>query len=126
MSIRKKLKNQSFNRSFFKQFFAPNYVCLEQKCLRSRNVSGAEISQIKIYDRFSIIFFFFYFPSEFLEHTNYTFHTNGTLTYYPKRTVKFVPERSIGDPKIDIVTVPNIPYLGASSAAAEMSVFAGM
>lgn len=65
------------------------------------------------------------FFSEFLEHTNYTFHTNGTLSYFPKRTVKFIPEKSIGDPKKDIVTVPNIPYLGASSAAADMSVFAG-
>lgn len=65
------------------------------------------------------------FYSEFLEHTNYTFHSNGTLTYFPKRTVKFIPERSIGDPTVDIVTVPNVPYLGASSAAAEMSVFAG-
>ncbi|KAG4067259.1 hypothetical protein HA402_000250, partial [Bradysia odoriphaga] len=67
-----------------------------------------------------------YVYREFLEHTNYTFNSNGTLTYFPKRTVKFVPERSIGDPKIDIVTVPNIPYLGASSAAAEMSVFAAL
>lgn len=63
--------------------------------------------------------------SEFLEHTNYTFHSNGTLTYFPKRTVKFIPERSVGDPLTDIVTVPNIPYLGASSAAAQMSMFAG-
>ncbi|KAJ6637985.1 Scavenger receptor class B member 1 [Pseudolycoriella hygida] len=67
-----------------------------------------------------------YVYREFLEHTNYTFHSNGTLTYFPKRTVKFIREKSVGDPKTDIVTVPNIPYLGASTAAAEMSVFAAL
>lgn len=63
---------------------------------------------------------------EFLDHTNYTFHENGTLSYFPKRTVVFVPGRSVGDPKADIVTVPNIPLLGASSAAADMSIFAAL
>lgn len=66
------------------------------------------------------------FCREFLDHSNYTFHENGTLTYFPKRTVKYVPERSIGDPEVDIVTVPNIPLLGASTAASEMSMFAAL
>lgn len=61
-----------------------------------------------------------------MDHSNYTFHANGSLSYFPKRTVVFVPGRSVGDPKADIVTVPNIPLLGASSAAADMSIFAAL
>lgn len=61
-----------------------------------------------------------------MEHKNYTFNTNGTLSYYPKRTVVHVPERSIGDPKMDIISTPNIALLGASSAAAKMSFFAAL
>lgn len=61
---------------------------------------------------------------EFLEHQNYTFHENGTLSYIPVRRVEFVPERSVGDPTIDLVTVPNIPMIGTASAAAKASIFA--
>lgn len=77
--------------------------------------------------RRKVLFFFLYlFNREFLDHSNYTFHANGTMSYFPKRTVVFVPGRSVGDPKSDIVTVPNIPLLGASSAAADMSIFAAL
>lgn len=61
-----------------------------------------------------------------MEHHNATFNENGTLSYLPVRTVKFIPERSIGDPKKDIVTVPNIPLLGISTAVASYSMFAAL
>lgn len=48
------------------------------------------------------------------------------MSYFPKRRVEFVREKSIGDPDVDIVTVPNIPLLGASSAAASYSFFAAL
>lgn len=48
---------------------------------------------------------------EHLTNTNPVFNENGTLTYIPKRTVKFVPEMSVSNPKLQAVTVPNIPYL---------------
>jgi len=42
------------------------------------------------------------------------------------RRVEFVLEKSIGDPTNDIVTVPNIALLGASTVAAKLSIFAAM
>ncbi|XP_012529768.1 scavenger receptor class B member 1 [Monomorium pharaonis] len=57
-----------------------------------------------------------YVYQEFLVNDNITYNDNGTLTYIPRRTVIYIPERSIGDPKEDMVNVPNIAYLGATSA----------
>lgn len=33
------------------------------------------------------------------------------ISYIPKRTIIYVPEMSINDPKKDIIHVPNIPML---------------
>ncbi|XP_015123047.1 scavenger receptor class B member 1 [Diachasma alloeum] len=57
-----------------------------------------------------------YVYQEVLEHTKVIWHDNGTISYTPKRTVFFVPEKSPGNPVDDIVTVPNVPMLGVSSA----------
>ncbi|XP_033221751.1 scavenger receptor class B member 1-like isoform X2 [Belonocnema kinseyi] len=57
-----------------------------------------------------------YVYQERLENKNVTWNENGTMTYSPKRTVFYVPEMSVGNPKKDIVTVPNVPILGVSSA----------
>lgn len=46
-----------------------------------------------------------------LENTNPVFHSNNTLSYVPRRTVKFIPEMSVGDPKNLHVIVPNIAML---------------
>ena len=40
-----------------------------------------------------------------------TWNDNGTLSYVPKRTVVYIPEKSVGNPEIDLVSVPNIPML---------------
>lgn len=64
------------------------------------------------------------FYREFLEHRNTTFHANGTMSYAPVRTHKFVPERSIGDPTAFRVFIPNIPLLGVSAMASKWSMFA--
>lgn len=42
----------------------------------------------------------------------------------PRRRVELNRERSVGDPHRDVVTVPNIPLLGATTAAAEISILA--
>ncbi|EZA62097.1 hypothetical protein DMN91_007879 [Ooceraea biroi] len=57
-----------------------------------------------------------YVYQEFIENNNVTFNDNGTLTYIPKRSVIFLPELSISDPKKDMVRVPNVPVLGVLSA----------
>uniref|UniRef100_A0A1A9ZZ29 Scavenger receptor class B member 1 n=1 Tax=Glossina pallidipes TaxID=7398 RepID=A0A1A9ZZ29_GLOPL len=67
-----------------------------------------------------------YVYQEWLENHNATFHANNTVTFVPKRTVKFVRERSVGDPKVDKIIVPNIPYLGATSAASSFSMITAM
>lgn len=33
------------------------------------------------------------------------------MTYIPRRTVVFVPEKSISNPMEDMVSVPNVPFL---------------
>lgn len=68
--------------------------------------------------------FFLYFYREFLENHNATFNDNYTLSFRPHRRVEFIREKSIGDPKTDIITVPNIPYMGVTTAASKISVFA--
>uniref|UniRef100_A0A1A9WGN3 Scavenger receptor class B member 1 n=1 Tax=Glossina brevipalpis TaxID=37001 RepID=A0A1A9WGN3_9MUSC len=67
-----------------------------------------------------------YVYQEQLENFNATFHDNNTVTFTPKRTVKFIRERSIGDPKIDKIIAPNIPYMGASSMASSFSMLTAM
>ncbi|XP_012221709.1 scavenger receptor class B member 1-like isoform X2 [Linepithema humile] len=57
-----------------------------------------------------------YVYQEFLENDNVTFNDNDTITFIPRRKVVYVPEMSVGDPKKDKVMVPNIAYLGVSSA----------
>lgn len=64
-----------------------------------------------------------YVYQEFLEHHNATFNANHTLSYNPIRTVKFIRERSVGDPKTDIIVAPNIPYMGITAAASSISIF---
>lgn len=55
---------------------------------------------------------------------NATFNDNGTLSFVPKRRCVLLPERSVGDPEKDIVFVPNLVLLAASTAAAQVSSFA--
>lgn len=57
-----------------------------------------------------------YVYQEFVVHDNITYNDNGTMTYIPRRTVVYVPEKSVGDPMMNIVNVPNVPFLGVSSA----------
>ncbi|CAD6243103.1 GSCOCG00009640001-RA-CDS [Cotesia congregata] len=64
-----------------------------------------------------------YVYQEVLENTKIVWHDNGTITYIPKRTVIYRPDMSINDPKKDIVTVTNIPFLGISSALADAGFF---
>lgn len=55
---------------------------------------------------------------------NATFNDNGTLSFVPKRRCVLLPERSVGDPEKDIVIVPNLVLLAASTAAAKINSFA--
>ncbi|XP_014227323.1 scavenger receptor class B member 1-like [Trichogramma pretiosum] len=57
-----------------------------------------------------------YVYQEILENQNVTWNENGTLSYYPRRTVLFRGDLSVGDPHGQNITVPNIPMLGISSA----------
>ncbi|KAH0951798.1 hypothetical protein HN011_007991 [Eciton burchellii] len=57
-----------------------------------------------------------YVYQELLEHNNITFNDNGTMTYFPNRSIIYVPEMSKNDPKKDMVRVPNVPILGISSS----------
>ncbi|XP_061396043.1 scavenger receptor class B member 1-like, partial [Musca vetustissima] len=67
-----------------------------------------------------------YVYQEILTNHNVTFNDNGTITYMPRREVKFIRAKSIGDPKDDYIVAPNIPYMGASSAATSLSTFAAL
>lgn len=42
---------------------------------------------------------------------NSTFNDNGTITYTQRRYIEFIPELSVGDPKIDSIISPNIPLV---------------
>ncbi|CAK9831565.1 Scavenger receptor class B member 1 [Anthophora retusa] len=64
-----------------------------------------------------------YVYQEILENENVTWHENNTISYNPKRTIVFVPEMSKGDPKLDMVRVPNIPMLGISSTLHDAGFF---
>lgn len=57
-----------------------------------------------------------YVYQEILEHQNIIWNDNGTMTYFPKRDIVYVPEMSVGDPRKVTVTVPNVPILGVTSA----------
>lgn len=48
------------------------------------------------------------------EKVNLTFHKNGTLTYNQQKMFKFDPEQSAGS-EDDMVVIPNIPMLSATS-----------
>lgn len=63
---------------------------------------------------------------EILLNTNATFHPNGTVTYIPVRTLKFIPERSAGDINIDRIISPNIPLVGISAMLRESSMFTNL
>lgn len=67
---------------------------------------------------------FFSLFREYLVNHNATFNDNGTLSFVPKRRCVLLPERSIGDPEKDIVIVPNLVLLAASTAAAKINSFA--
>lgn len=67
-----------------------------------------------------------YVYQEILENHNVTFNANNTVTYTPRRVVKFIRKKSIGDPKVDKIVAPNIPYMGVTSAASSFSTFAAL
>lgn len=67
-----------------------------------------------------------YVYQEVLENNNVTFNANNTVTYTPRRVVKFIREKSVGDPKVDKIIAPNIPYMGVTSAASAYSTFAAL
>lgn len=67
-----------------------------------------------------------YVYKEILENRNTTFNPNGTLTYIPQRTTKFIREKSVGDPNEDIITALNVPMLGLSTLASDLSFFAAI
>lgn len=69
--------------------------------------------------------YFGYFR-EFVEHQNYTFNENGTLSYTPVRTVVPLIGRSIGNYMTDIVVTANLPLLGLSSTLSEFSTIAAL
>lgn len=52
---------------------------------------------------------------------NATFHINGTMSFVPKRKCVLIPELSVGDPHKDVVIVPNLVLLAASTASAKHS-----
>nr|XP_031841755.1 scavenger receptor class B member 1-like [Nomia melanderi] len=62
-----------------------------------------------------------YVYQEILENHNVTWYDNNTISYHPRRTILFVPEMSSGDPKADMLYVPNIPMLGISSTLHDAS-----
>ncbi|XP_017848941.1 scavenger receptor class B member 1 [Drosophila busckii] len=68
-----------------------------------------------------------YVYREVLTNNNVTLNeANNTISYTPRRIYEFVPERSVGDPKVDRIRAPNIPYMGVSTQAAQLSMFAAL
>ncbi|XP_058458558.1 scavenger receptor class B member 1-like [Malaya genurostris] len=67
-----------------------------------------------------------YVYQEYLENHNSTFNANGTLSFTPVRRQKFILERSVSDPRSDLIIMPNIALLGVSSAAYQMSTWAAL
>ncbi|KAK7790999.1 hypothetical protein R5R35_007896 [Gryllus longicercus] len=50
---------------------------------------------------------------------NLTVHDNDTASFSANRTLEFLPHLSVGDPKDYVVTVPNLPLLGAAAMLGE-------
>lgn len=68
-----------------------------------------------------------YVYKEVLSNHNVTLNeANNTITYTPRREYVFVPERSVGDPKLDYIRNVNIPYMGVTTAATSLSMFAAL
>lgn len=68
-----------------------------------------------------------YVYKEVLSNHNVTVNeANNTITYTPRREYIFVPERSVGDPKVDRIRNVNIPYMGVTTAATQLSMFAAL
>ncbi|KAM3956167.1 scavenger receptor class B member 1-like [Aphomia sociella] len=51
---------------------------------------------------------------------------SGVMRYSPKTKTVFVPEKSIGDPKTTLVTMPNIAYLSMTSMVSTLPYFTRM
>ncbi|GLV45391.1 uncharacterized protein CBL_05494 [Carabus blaptoides fortunei] len=64
-----------------------------------------------------------YVFQEMLENTEAVFNDNGTLSFVPRRELKFIREMSVGDPKEQYVNVPNVPLLGIASMLHQSSMF---
>ncbi|XP_075148935.1 scavenger receptor class B member 1 [Haematobia irritans] len=67
-----------------------------------------------------------YVYQEILSNNNITFNGNDSVTFTPRRDVKFRRDKSIGDPMVDMIIAPNIPYMGAMAAATTLSTFAAL
>lgn len=67
-----------------------------------------------------------YVYKEILENRNTSFNANGTLTYIPHRRTLFIREKSVGDPTEDMITALNVPMLGLSSLASDLSFFTAL
>ncbi|KAH8409656.1 hypothetical protein KR222_000810, partial [Zaprionus bogoriensis] len=68
-----------------------------------------------------------YVYKEVLSNHNVTIHDhNNTITYTPRREYIFVPERSVGDPMVDRIRGVNIPYMGVTTQATSLSMFAAL
>lgn len=67
-----------------------------------------------------------YVYQEYLTNNDAVFNDNDTVTFKPSRRVEFRREMSVGDPKVDMVIAPNIPYMGVTSAASDLSFLAAI
>lgn len=67
-----------------------------------------------------------YVYREVLENRNTTFNANGTLSYIPHRSTEFIREKSVGNPFDDIIIALNVPMLGLSTLASDLSFFAAL
>ncbi|RZB77492.1 scavenger receptor class B, member 1-like, partial [Asbolus verrucosus] len=64
-----------------------------------------------------------YVYQEILLNKNATFNDNGTMTFQPRRYLRFRRDLSIGDPEEDRVMSPNIPLLGITASLQKSSGF---
>ncbi|KAH8311615.1 hypothetical protein KR044_007211, partial [Drosophila immigrans] len=68
-----------------------------------------------------------YVYKEVLTNHNVTLNeANNTISYTPRREYIFIRDRSVGDPVVDRIRAPNIPYMGVSTHAASLSMFAAL
>ncbi|XP_067000934.2 scavenger receptor class B member 1 [Anabrus simplex] len=63
---------------------------------------------------------------ELYENTNPKFNPNGTVTFIPKRSLKFERDLSVASPTTSYFTLPNIPFLGAASMLHSSSIFTNL